>query len=250
MEGPSLVLAAELLRPFKNKCVAEVKGNTKIGKERICQQEIVDIFTWGKHLVIQFATFALRIHFLLYGSFEAVIDERKVTGDYPAKNRAPRLQLIFSHGQIVFYSCSLQYLETPHAREIYDFSIDIMSSDWDSKKALQQMKQQKDSELGDLLLDQSIFAGVGNIIKNEVLYLIGKSPTQLLRALSLAERKGLITVTQQFSHQFYEWRKHFELRKHYKIYRKSICPKCQNKIVRRKTGKRMRLSYFCPHCQK
>ncbi len=250
MEGPSLFLAAEQLLPFLNKIILEVNGNTKIGKERLFNREIVDLFSWGKHLVLQFDKFALRIHFLLFGSFEAIIEGKKVTGDYPSKNRPPRLQLIFKNGKINLYSCSLKYLETSNAHEIYDTSIDIMSSEWDSKKALKKMKENKNSELGDILLDQTTFAGVGNIIKNEVLYLLGKPPTQVLGTLSLAEQKKLIAITQQFSHQFYEWRKCFELRKHYMIYRKSICPKCQKKIVRKKTGKWMRVSYFCPHCQK
>lgn len=250
MEGPSLFLAAEQLRPFVNKTILEVAGNTKIGKERLLNQEIIEIFSWGKHLVFQFDQFALRTHFLLYGSFEADFAGKKVTGDYPTKNRAPRLQLTFDNGQIIFYSCSLKYLETTDAHEIYDPSIDIMSAHWDSRKALKQIKEQPNSELGDLLLDQTVFAGVGNIIKNEVLYLIGKAPTQLLSELSLAEKKELIATTQQFSHQFYEWRKRFELRKHYQIYRKSLCPKCQGKVVCKKTGKRMRISYFCPNCQK
>jgi hypothetical protein len=35
MEGPSLVLAKEQLRPFKGKTVLALLGNTTIGKERL-----------------------------------------------------------------------------------------------------------------------------------------------------------------------------------------------------------------------
>lgn len=33
------------------------------------------------------------------------------------------------------------------------------------------------------------------------------------------------------------------------IYKKSTCPDCQGKVTRKKTGKRWRVSFFCPHCQ-
>lgn len=138
MEGPSLYLASEWLAPFVGKIILAVEGNTKIGKERLGEKTILDIFSWGKHLVFQFDNFALRIHFLLYGSFEAILKDKKVTGDYPKKRVSPRLTLIFEEGQIIFYSSSLKYLETSHARNLYDFSTDIMSSKWDSKKHLMQ----------------------------------------------------------------------------------------------------------------
>ena len=58
MEGPSLLLAKEQLRPFKGKTVLAVSGNTKIGKERFAGQTVRDIFSWGKHLVLTASRFA------------------------------------------------------------------------------------------------------------------------------------------------------------------------------------------------
>ncbi len=251
MEGPSLFLAAEQLATFTKKIILKVKGNTqKIEKERLSKKKVLSIFSWGKHLVFQFDEFALRVHFLLFGSFEATVNGKKVTGDYRKKNRTPRLQLTFKNGKINLYSCSLKYLETADAKETYDPSIDIMSPEWNSKKALENFHKYRKTELGDLLLDQTLFAGVGNIIKNEVLFLIKKAPDQLLNELSLAQQKKLIKTTRDFSHQFYEWRKRFVLRKHYQIYRKGTCPTCKGKVIRKKTGKRMRLSFYCSHCQR
>lgn len=250
MEGPSLFLAAEWLAPFIGKKILAVEGNTKIGKERLNQQEILTIFSWGKHLVFQFDLFALRVHFLLYGSFEATLKGKKITGDYPKKRAGPRLALFFSEGEIIFYSCSLKYLESSQAKSLYDFSTDIMSASWDSKKALEAFESHQEEEIADVMLDQSVFSGVGNIIKNEALFLVKRKPSTLVKSLSRSELKQLIKVIRLFSLQFYKWRKKFVLKKHYKIYRKSICPLCGNKICRKKTGKRERVSFFCPQCQK
>lgn len=250
MEGPSIYLAAEWLAPFIGKKILTVEGNTKIGKERLQEKKILDIFSWGKHLIFQFDDFALRIHFLLFGSFEATIKNVKVTGDYPKKKNSPRLSLSFKNGNLTIYSSSLKYLETSQARDLYDFSRDIMSTEWDAKKALKAVKNYSEDEMADVLLDQTIFSGVGNIIKNEVLFIVKKRPTNFVKDLSKTLLQKIIKTARQFSLQFYEWRKQFVLKKHYKIYRKSICPLCGEKIIRKKTGKRERVSFFCPKCQK
>lgn len=46
MEGeePFLFLAIEQLTPFIGKTIETVEGNTKIGKERLLNQKILDIF--------------------------------------------------------------------------------------------------------------------------------------------------------------------------------------------------------------
>lgn len=250
MEGPSLYLAVEQLALFVGKKILNVDGNTRIGKERLLGKTILEIFCWGKHLVLQFDTFAIRVHFMLYGSFEAVVKESKVTGDYPTKNIPPRLELTFRIGKITLFNCSVKYLETACARELYDFSVDVMSPMWDPKKALQAMQHHPEEEVGDVLLDQNIFSGIGNIIKNEILFLAKKKPTTLVKDISLRVLQKLVKLAQEFSFQFYEWRKAFVLKQHYQIYRKTVCPLCEVKVCRTKTGKRKRISFFCLICQK
>lgn len=250
MEGPSLFLAAQQLAFFRKKTIFEVSGNTKIGKERLLNKKILDIFSWGKHLVFQFDDFALRIHFMMYGSFEAIVKEKKVTGDYPTKNRSPRLQFIFDQGKITFYSCSLRYIESKNSKEIYDYSSDIMSPLWDKIQALEKVQMYPENEIADVLLDQMIFAGVGNIIKNETLFIVKTLPTHKIKELSLGKIKKIIQTAKEFSLQFYKWRKRFVLRKHYKIYRQNICPNCHGKVTRKKTGVKQRVSFFCLNCQK
>src|SRR4051812_26656359 len=108
MEGPSLRLAAEQLSPLVGQLIQEVEGNTKIEKERFLYKKILSIFSYGKYLNFQFDTFALRVHFLLYGSFEATIKHKKVTGDYPMKIRTPRLSFKLKKGHIELYNCSVK----------------------------------------------------------------------------------------------------------------------------------------------
>src|SRR5712672_1336413 len=99
MEGPSIHLAAEQLRPFVGKRITSVSGNSRIGIDRLRGKQVKGIFAWGKHLVFQFETFALRVHFMLWGTFAATVQGVSVTGDY-RRSGPPRLILDFPNGEI------------------------------------------------------------------------------------------------------------------------------------------------------
>lgn len=249
MEGPSLFLAKEQLKPFKRKVIVRVSGNARVDKRRFVGQPVKDIFSWGKHLLFQFDGFALKVHFLLFGTFSAVVEGKSVTGDYTPK-RVVRLAFTFTNGRIKIYNSSIQIIEHPRLKATYDFTADIMSPTWDSALAYRKMKQCLHAEIGDVLLDQHIFGGVGNIIKNEILSLARINAQETVRDLSPRQRKTLIALARSFSRQFYRWRKQFVLRLNLKIHGRGICPHCGGKVSHVKTGSRQRWSHFCSVCQK
>ena len=53
-----------------------MSGNSRIGIGRLEHKRVEEIFAWGKHLVFQLDGFALRVHFLLWGSFAATVNRR------------------------------------------------------------------------------------------------------------------------------------------------------------------------------
>jgi len=175
VEGPSLHLAAEQLQPFVGRRIARVSGNSKIGIDRLRRQRINDIFAWGKQLVLQCDAFALRVHFMLWGTFAATVDGVSVTGDY-RRVSPPRLVLGFPNGELVIWASSLKFIEGGDAKAGYDFRADVLSASWDPAEALRKLRRHPSKQIADVLLDQSIFAGVGNIIKNEVLFRTRTSP--------------------------------------------------------------------------
>lgn len=248
MEGPSLHLAAEQLKPLVGQRVLDVSGITLLDKERMQGNTVLAVFAWGKHLVIQFDVFALRTHFLLFGTFEARIDHVRTTGDYE-RARTPKLELRFANGTLKLFNCSLAILEGRNVRRSYDFAIDILSRAWDTDRALATMKEHRDEQIADVLLDQTVFAGVGNIIKTEALWLQGIHPEQKVSELSTAQRKKLITGTRAFSKLFFRWRKADVLRKNLRIYGRKECPNCGGPVTKKETGKRKRTSHWCPRCQ-
>ena len=249
MEGPSLRLAEQQLQPFKGKRVLSVLGNTTIGKERCEGQVVRAVFSHGKQLFIQFGTFALRTHFMLFGTYEADVDGEQVTGDY-VRALVPRLALRFRNGELRLFSCSVRFVEGKNVHRELDFSTDVLSPKWDATQALTVLKGRGKEAIGDVLLDQAVFAGVGNIIRNEVLWLARVRPDALIRDLSVAKRKEIIALARSFSQQFLRWRRVFQLRKHLRIYKRKTCPRCGGPVLHGKMGVWDRMAHYCPHCQK
>ena len=74
-EGPSLVIARGEMISFKGKKVIACSGNSKIDKERLVNKKLLAIRTWGKHLLLEFKDFSVRIHFLMFGTYR--VNEKK-----------------------------------------------------------------------------------------------------------------------------------------------------------------------------
>src|SRR6185369_5093319 len=217
MEGPSIQIAAEQLRPFVGRRVRRVEGNSRIGIERFRGKTVREIFAWGKHLVFQFDTFALRVHFMLWGTFAATVRGHSVTGDY-RRSGPPRLVWDFTNGELTIWSASLKFIDSRDARRDYDFMADIMAAEWDPKAAFRKARALPREEIADVLLEQSIFAGVGNIIKNEVLFRTRTSPFKTVGRLSARTLRAIVADARVFSMRFLELRRTFELRKNLEIY--------------------------------
>lgn len=238
-EGPSIVILKEELKCFKGKKTLKAEGNSKIDIARLEHLKIKDFKSWGKHFLICFDDFYLRIHLLMFGTYR--INERKET--------APRLLLKFRGSEFSFYTCSIKLIEGDPDDE-YDWDADIMSDTWDHKKALKKVKALKKTMVCDVLLNQDIFAGVGNIIKNEVLFRTKIHPETLVNALPEKKINEMVKDARDYSFQFYEWKKAYVLKKNWLIYKKSECPRCKIKVIRTYCGKTNRLTCYCAKCQK
>ena len=239
-EGPSIVILKEQVTPFLGKTIERVSGNTTIEKERLLHQRIEAFRSWGKHFLVELPDFSLRVHFMLFGSWR--IDERK-------DGATPRLSLQFRDGELNVYTCSVRFIEEP-IDLVYDWWADVMSEHWDDKLALQRLRAQPDMLVCDALLNQDLFAGVGNIIKNEVLFRIRVHPLSTVGALPAAKLRELVREARQYSFDFYEWKKQFVLKKHWLAHTKRTCPRCHIPFEKAHLGRTHRRSFFCGNCQR
>lgn len=237
-EGPSIVILKEAAAKFRGKTVRKATGNSKLDLSRMEGRRVRALRSWGKHFLVEFNGFSMRVHMLMFGTYR--IDESKPV--------VPRMSLQFDNGVLNFYSSSLQYIEG-RLEETYDWRIDVMHEEWNPRHARASLKSQPDTLVCDALLDQKIFAGVGNIIKNEVLFRIGLHPATNIGAVPPRMLGRLITQARQYSFDFLEWKKSFVLRKHWLVHTKSLCPRCGGPIQKQYLGVTQRRTFFCPRCQ-
>ncbi|HET9113848.1 MAG TPA: DNA-formamidopyrimidine glycosylase family protein [Burkholderiales bacterium] len=237
-EGPTIVILKEEVQAFAGQKIISVSGNSQIDQTRLYNRTVTAFKSWGKHFLICFDGFSLRIHFLLFGSYR--INERK---DAPA-----RLSLTFPDGELNLYSCSIKYLEGD-INTHYDWSVDVMNPDWDPAKARRSIAAASAKMICDTLLEQDIFAGVGNIIKNEVLYRVYVHPESLTGKLPEMKIMEIIAQARLYSFEFLAWKKQYELKQHWLVHTKKICIRCHLSLFRKNTGVKKRRSFFCENCQ-
>lgn len=238
-EGPSIVILKEEAELFINKKVLKVEGNTKIDLSGLKGKKVIALKTWGKHFLVCFNGFAVRIHLMLFGSYR--VNERR--------EQPPRLSLQFKNGELNFYNCSVKLIEDD-LDDIYDWTADTMSAKWNAASALKKVLNSGDELVCDILLDQNVFAGSGNIIKNEVLFITRIHPLSGAGNLPLKKARELVSETRAYCFQFYNWKKNFELKKHWLAYKQKICPRCNIPFTLKHLGKHKRRTFFCNNCQK
>lgn len=142
---------------------------------------------------------------------------------------------------------------------------DLLAPDFDEAEAVRRMEAQGARELGEVLLDQKVCAGIGNEYKSEVLFLCGLDPRRKQSELSPAQRlalyrtarklmlanvaiggegpvtyNGLRRTTRREDPSARAW-----------VYGRSgqPCRTCGTRIAFFKQGEGARSTYACPRCQ-
>ncbi|NWI86094.1 NEIL2 Endonuclease, partial [Pitta sordida] len=189
----------------------------------------------------------LRFHFGLFGSIRANefsrANKANKRGDW--KDPVPRLVLHFEGGGfLVFYNCRMHWCSSPRA----DPASDILSTEFHRGRALDALHGPH--PVCYTLLDQRYFSGLGNIIKNEVLYLAKIHPLTPGSLLAQSDRERLLDCAVQFSS---DWLHHKLLgqRLHPQIYQREQCPlgHLAMKATLGPSGGFKRLTWWCPQCQ-
>jgi endonuclease-8 len=247
MEGPSLLILRQELEQFRGQTVLKVSGNTKQPKESLRGRTLHGIDTWGKQLFLAFSSarprgvpIVTKTHFLMFGSYRI---------NDPRIGRVPRLELTFKNGIVFFYACSIKFGAAEDLQAL-DRRVDLMSQEWDENHVVDLMLRKRNAALCDLFLDQTVFAGSGNIVKNEVLFNIRRHPLTKLAHVSSKDWPKVARAVHEYCWNFYKWKKNFELRKHWQVYRQAKCPLCDRKLVRENVGAFLRKTYYCSQHQR
>ncbi|XP_030348500.1 endonuclease 8-like 3 isoform X3 [Strigops habroptila] len=265
VEGPGCTLHGERLRARvrRGQAVRSARGSalaagacgaTAASEERTSGHDFLvghvyrGVETLGKELFMYFGQKALRIHFGMNGSM--------CINPNGSKNRnaaLPVLEIQLTEDTVCFFEVTVEYRNAAESERKVRMmeSLDVCSPKFSFLRAESEIKQHKTLMLCDVLLDQAVLPGVGNIIKNEALFDSGLHPAVQVCQLTDEHIRHLVKMTRDFTLLFYKCCKTgCPLYKHYKVYKRPTCAQCNGKISVCRLGENNRMTYFCSQCQK
>ncbi len=134
---------------------------------------------------------------------------------------------------------------------------DLLSHPLAVDRILERARRRPDRALAELLLDQQVACGIGNVYKNEVLFLAGLNPRLSSGSLSDADLEGLYRQTAALmacntSAGPRVTRRAGRGTERHWVYRRAgrPCFRCGSAIAAERIGAAARVTYWCPRCQR
>ena len=239
-EGPSILFLKNKIQRYKGKTVSEASGYNEMDKSKIANNKLLDIETYGKNLLFVFKDFFIGVHLGLFGSM-LVNKRKKVNASFA---------LHFGDSEINFYVAKTKLYEGKPS-DIFNFKTDILKKEFDPEFILEELKTKHDNEMiGDVLMDQSLFAGVGNIIRIEALYHAKIHPESLVKQIPEKKLIFLLKMIIDYGEEFLNLLKTDTVKESALVYGKKVCPKDKSELLVEEMGKIKRKTYVCLKCQK
>lgn len=237
-EGPSILFLKDQLKPFKGKTVQKAGGYGPMPTRWLKGKTLKDILTWGKHLLLVFENGTVKIHLGLFGDV-LVNEEKKVNRSFYVE---------FPNGSINGYVVNASKLTKP-VNETYDWRTDILSKQFDKAYIKKLLLQKAKKTIDDVLMDQDIFTGVGNKIRNEALYRAGIHPQSIIAKIPPAKITKLINEVVNYAKIFYNHLKRNGVNDYFQVYQKDYAAdgSAVTMKVLKKTNRKI---FFSEHRQK
>ena len=146
----------------------------------------------------------------------------------------------------------LDLYEAVRSRLLSELGPDPLRPEWSPLEAARRLLS-REGKVGAVLLDQGVMAGVGNILRNEVLFRVGIHPERLVEDLSLREALDLAYEVERISWEFYERKvQGARVGELFKVYNRAgrPCPNCGHPIkmyIQQPIGRR---TFICERCQR
>ncbi len=219
-------------------------------------QTVTEVVPRGKHMLTRTdAGVTLHTHFKMEGTWHLYKPVTKWRGGPSHEIRA-----ILKNDEWTAVGYRLAIVELlPTAEEdraVGHLGPDLLGPDWDLDEALARINAKPELAIGEALLDQRNLAGIGNIYKNETLFLKGLHPwTPVNRVKDLA---GVLLLAQKLLKLSCEHAAQSTTGNTAPGQRRWVisrggqpCRRCGTRIVTGMQGDALveRFTYWCPHCQ-
>jgi endonuclease VIII len=210
----------------------------------------------GKHLLTRFeGGLTLHTHLRMEGAWKVYAGGERWKG-----GPAHQIRVILGAADRTAVGYRLQVLEflrtSEEERAVGHLGPDLLGPDWNPDRALANLLADPARPLGEALLDQRNLAGIGNIYKSELCFLLGATPwlpvgalpadraailPQLAKRLLEANRDRLVRQTTGLRNQ--------DLFVYGRAPRPCLRCHTQVRVADQGDGSRERPTYWCPACQ-
>ena len=221
----------------------------------------------GKWLLIYFSDdLILLTHMLMYGSWHIYRrGERWKRG-----RQHMRIVITTEDFQAVGFDVPVAQFHTARSLERHTalpkLGPDLLKPAFAEDDATARIRSFPDDEVANMLLNQQVMAGIGNVFKSEICFACGVNPFRLVATLTTKEIQCLIdTARKQLAANVLEsstdgpvtysgarrTRRTSDEGARLWVYRRqgSPCRRCGTPILMRKQGPGARSTYWCPECQ-
>lgn len=247
-EGDTIFRTAERLRgALQGKRVVAARPDNL---RRLVGTTVSDVQPIGKHLMIRFDNgLALHTHMRMRGVWQV----------YAAGQRATRpdwqLKALLETDDAVAacFAAPVVELVRDEAAHVGHLGPDILGADWDVKVVMKRARSLGDVAIGELLLDQRVTAGIGNVYRCEALWERKVNPWKKSAELSDEDLAALFIAARQamLANLSGGHRRRFPGYGEGAVHGRAgrPCPRCGTRIKVRAQGEHARLAYWCPRCQ-
>jgi formamidopyrimidine-DNA glycosylase len=247
-EGDTIFRTATVLRSaLQGKRVVTARPEAL---ERLTGTTVSGVETVGKHLVIRFDNgLALHSHMRMRGVWHVYRPGERW------RRPAWQLKAALETGDSVAVCFSAPTVELVRnvASRVGHLGPDILAEDWSPSQGVARARQLDGMPIGDVLLDQRVVAGIGNVYRCESLWGRRINPWKPVGQLDDETLSGLLQTARD------AMRANLGLgtRRRFPGYGMGAvhgrggrpCPRCLTPIRVRAMGEHARLVYWCPACQ-
>ncbi|MGW0132842.1 Fpg/Nei family DNA glycosylase [Streptomyces sp. NPDC003299] len=217
---------------------------------------VLDVTPRGKHLLTRVeGGLTLHSHLRMDGSWKVFAPGQRWSG-----GPAHQIRAILGNPDRTAVGYRLPVLDllrtTDEERVVGHLGPDLLGPDWDGDRALANLLREPDRALGEALLDQRNLAGIGNVYKCELCFLLGVTPWLPVGALP-AERAAQLPA---LAKRLLEVNRDRLVRATTGVRGQDLfvygraprpCLRCGTsiRVADQGDGSRDRPTYWCPRCQ-
>jgi len=270
-EGDTVFRAAQTLQKYMagrsvTRFESVYPALTRIAQDHpVVGRTIQAVSARGKHLLMTFSgDLILRTHLRMNGSWH--IYPAGARWKRPARDM--RVLVCTEDACAVGFNIPVAELlstrEVDRHRQLQLLGPDLLGERFDREEAVRRIRARGRDPIAEVLLDQRVIAGMGNVFKSEILFLAGLDPFTPVAALTDADLERIVDIaleqlaanvmdrSQTLSPaQGRRTTRSLDPREKLWVYSRGgrACRRCGAAIQSRKTGLDARLTYWCPTCQ-